>query len=143
MMKIGRAAGALFLLSAAPLLAQAAVNDGSVRERERSSYFAETTTPLAASATFTGATRDAGASPSQWSSFTCFGYSDQASASAGFKVQESTDGTNWITVITASTAAGPATISSQIFARYGRCILVNGATANGGAPTIWSRFGAN
>lgn len=112
------------------------------QERERSQFFAEAPGILAANGTFPGTNRDGSVSPSQWGTFSCFINADQASASAGFAILGSNDGTNFFVKVAATVAANtPTRITDRNDTRYSRCRYVNGATANTAAPILNSSFG--
>ena len=89
----------------------------------------ETTTPLGASATFTGAARDAGdTSQTTWNYFSCFINADQAGTA---RLEKSSNGsTGWVVAITQPiVAATPLRLTDRADARYSRCVVVNGTTA--------------
>jgi hypothetical protein len=111
------------------------------QERERSQYFTDFANSLAAGASIGFLTRDGGASPSQWGTFSCWARSDQASSTGGFALQGSNDGTNWAQFQTASVAANsPTRLTERNDMRYHRCLFVNGATAST-TTTVTSSFG--
>lgn len=87
----------------------------------------ETTTPLAANATFTGTSRDAGSTPGG-QSFAVVAFADQP---GNVRIEMSNDNTTWrrATADTAVTAAAPVTLVVPIVTRYYRVVFVNGATA--------------
>lgn len=128
---------------AAPVLMRGdAIGGVFTQEKERSQFFAEAPSILAAAAVFNGVTRDGAVSPSQWGSFSCFFRSDQASATNGAALQGSSDGTNWTVMQqTTLTAATPTRLIERNDMRYHRCMLTNGTTANTAAPVINSSFG--
>jgi hypothetical protein len=110
------------------------------QEKERSQFFAEALGVLTAAQQVNGVTRDGGASPSQWGSFSCFGRSDQAGT---LFVQGSTDGTTWVSKVSVAMPANASVrVSDRNDTRYSRCTVVNGATATTLAPVINSSFGA-
>lgn len=91
----------------------------------------DTSTALGAGATFTGSSRDGGSTPVNRSFHANF-YADQASAANGARIEKSQDGTTWRPAASATLDAGvPAELSVACTARYYRCIMVNGATAQG------------
>jgi hypothetical protein len=109
------------------------------QEKERSQFFSEPVGALAANATYTGTTRDGGASPSQWGTFSCFVTSDTAGA---VRLDGSTDNVNWYVKINATVVAQTAIrVTDRNDSRYSRCRLVNGATANTAVPVLTSSFG--
>lgn len=90
-----------------------------------------TYTPLAANATFTGTAEDV----SDYASITVQIFTDQASATSGFKSQYSGDGTNWDDGDSYSIAATPAG-NGKFFsfppqAKFFRMVYINGATLQG------------
>lgn len=97
----------------------------------------ETTTALAASATFTGPTRDAGAT-NIMRRFVATAFADQAGT---FRLEMSTDNTTWRRATADTTVAANAvvTLDVTIVTRYCRCVFVNGATAQG-AMLVASAF---
>lgn len=118
----------------------------------RSAVFSDTTTPLGASATFTGTSRDLsslGSLSSTVFSYAMFGatfYSDQAGTAF---IDESTDNATWFMVasqaITAGTGAlvGPNFgLNVRIRARYYRVRFINGSVLEG-ALRITSSFTAS
>ena len=94
-------------------------------------YQLETTTPLSASATFTGATRDAygvgtQGAVSPWAFFVASIYADQSGTAY---IDLSSDGTTWVIAAVLSIAPStPATISAPVMAQFCRVRVVNGAT---------------
>lgn len=109
------------------------------QERERSQFFAEAITALAANGVFNGVTRDGGATLSQWGSFSCFVRADQAGTVA---VQGSTDATTWFPKVAAAVALGTSVrVTDRNDTRYSRCQFVNGGTANTAAPVLNASFG--
>lgn len=97
-------------------------------------YYDETVTNLAASATFTGTSRDMGSSAGNRAAgiakFSALVLADQAGT---VRLEFSRDGTTWRrgTVDTAVAANTPTLVSIPVLARYFRVIYVNGATAQG------------
>ena len=94
-------------------------------------YQLETTTPLSASATFTGATRDAygvgtQGAVSPWAFFVASIYADQSGTAY---IDLSSDGTTWvIAAVLAVSPSTPATISAPVMAQFCRVRVVNGST---------------
>ena len=94
-------------------------------------YQLETTAPLAASATFTGASRDAYGTGTQgavspWAFFVASVYTDQTATAY---IDLSSDGATWIIAAVLPIAAStPATISAPVLAQFCRVRVVNGAT---------------
>ena len=89
-----------------------------------------TTTPLAASATYTGASRDTGSPPGTGTAFSYFNasfYSDQAGTAY---LDGSNDGTAWYPLATSAfVAATPLTLTTPVMYRYHRTRFVNSTTA--------------
>ncbi len=89
-----------------------------------------TTTPLAAAATYMGATRDSGSAPGTGTAFSYFNslfYADQAGSAF---IDGSNDGTIWFPVASAAfTASTPLTLTTPVMFRYHRARFVNGSTA--------------
>lgn len=86
---------------------------------------------LAGSATYTGAARDAGVSPTPFAYFNCFFLADQAGTA---NAQGSNDNATWFdeTVSTQAVSANtPLILSVPVMTRYHRCKLVNGSSAEG------------
>lgn len=89
-------------------------------------------TALAGGATFTGVTMDFGDTMNAYQTITALAFSDQASASNGFKIQLSRDGTNWRDAVTASVTANTlSVITTHLSYRYARVVYTNGATLQG------------
>jgi hypothetical protein len=111
-----------------------------VKEQARSSYFAESTAALAANGTYQGGTRDAGVTPSPWSSFNCVFRSDVAGT--GF-IQISPDGTTWTTIVQQNIVAQTGLVLSQrVISRYSRCFEQNSTSAQT-SNFVASSFTAN
>lgn len=89
----------------------------------------ESSTVLAANATFNGAAHDGGAAgvaSTGYSRFRVFAYSDQAGT---VNIQTSVDGTTWYTDYSASqAAASPSTYEYIMCLEYVRVQFVNGST---------------
>jgi hypothetical protein len=89
-------------------------------------------TALAANATFTSVTLDYGDTMNIYQTITALAFSDQASASNGFKIQISRDGTNWRDAVSASVTANTlSVITVHLSYRYARVVYTNGATLQG------------
>lgn len=90
--------------------------------------YADTTTILAISATYTGTSRDAGSTPA-YQLFNARAFADQAGT---LYIEDSTDNSVWRTVESIAIAAGECkTITARVLARYNRVKFVNGAVAQG------------
>lgn len=90
--------------------------------------YADTTTVLAASAAYTGTSRDGGTTPS-YQRFCARAYADQAGT---LTIQDSTDNTTWRSVESIAVAAGETkSLNVQCLARYYRVVYTNGATLQG------------
>lgn len=88
--------------------------------------YADTTTILAISATYTGTSRDAGATAA-YQLFIARAFADQ---SGTLYIEDSTDNSVWRVVETIAVAAGETkTLSARVLARYNRVRFVNGAVA--------------
>jgi hypothetical protein len=87
-----------------------------------------TTTPLAANASYYGSSKDYLFGRSGFMG--CLAYSDVASATDGFSIQQSLDGSNWdlYTAATSVSAGVGAGIKAAVVARYARVRYVNGGT---------------
>lgn len=86
-------------------------------------------TALAANATFTGVTMDFGDTMNAYQTITAVAFADQASASNGFQIQISRDGTTWRVSQQASVTANTlTTITAHLSYRYARIVYTNGAT---------------
>lgn len=107
------------------------------------SWFSDTTAVLAGAATYTGATRDLGATATtvQWSFFGATFFADQAGTAF---VEYSNNNSTWYlaTPGVAVTASTPVDIKVPIRARYYRVRYLNGATLQG-QFNINSSFTAN
>lgn len=89
--------------------------------------YADTTTVLAISATYTGTSRDAGAT-NAYQKFVARAYADQ---SATLYIEDSTDNVTWRRVSSVPIVAGICSnLSVDVLARYYRVVVVNGAVAN-------------
>jgi hypothetical protein len=91
--------------------------------------YTDTATNLALNATFTGTSRDAGATAVNQRVAATF-VADQASETDGARIEFSTDNTNWRRAAQATLAANaPVQLSVFLTARYWRVVLVNGGVA--------------
>lgn len=92
--------------------------------------FNDSVTNLAASATFTGVTRDGGAA-NVYRRFVAFGWALQAGT---MRIEMSNDGATWrpVTLDTAVAANTPVQLDIPVVTRYYRVIFINGATAQTG-----------
>lgn len=91
-----------------------------------STIYADSTSNLTSSATFTGTARDAGTAPA-FQTFIARAFSDQ---SGTLKIQDSTDNVTWRDVETKAIVAGVcSTLKVDTLARYYRVVVVNGAVA--------------
>lgn len=94
--------------------------------------FAESSTALGASATYTGTGRDAGSAftttGSRYASFNAYAFSDQAGT---IRIEFSQDASTWrrATADTALAANTPVILSVPVVTRYARMVFVNGTTA--------------
>jgi len=90
---------------------------------------ADTATNLAVGATFTGTSRDQGATAVNQRVAATF-VADQASAADGARIEFSTDNTNWRRAAQATLVANvPVQLSVFLATRYWRVVLVNGGVA--------------
>lgn len=91
---------------------------------------ADTTTNLAASASFTGTSRDAGAT----NQFRTFSATVSSPTAGTFRIESSIDGTIWYPTSQVTITAGEArSLEVPVCARYHRVVFVNSATAQTGA----------
>lgn len=93
-------------------------------------FWNESVTALAAAATLTGTSRDAGVAAGavhRYSAFNAFAYASHAGT---IRIEVSTDNTNWYRASADTTVAAGAAVylSVPICARYHRVVYVNGAT---------------
>lgn len=87
------------------------------------------TTNLTGGSTFTSATFDFGDTMSVYKTFSAQVFTSHASATDGFKIQVSRDGTNWRDAATATVTANVITrIEWGMIYRYARVVYTNGAT---------------
>jgi len=88
-----------------------------------------TTTPLGANAVYTGPAKDFGSA--RLGFMGCLAFADQASATNGFAIEESIDGSNWDLVMASTTVSANvgAYLKVAVVARYARVKYTNGATA--------------
>lgn len=95
----------------------------------RATFWPETSTPLAAAATFNGPSRDGGAAspgPVAGAYFNGFFFADQVGTAS---IEASDNGTDWQIMATDALAAStPLILQVPVMARYHRVVLVNGAT---------------
>lgn len=93
----------------------------------RAMYWAETSTPLAASATFTGPTRDLGAAvPAPYSYVNAAITTDQVGTA---RIERSNNGTTWVPYAPAPIVADtPLTLQVPVVGRYFRIVVENGGT---------------
>jgi hypothetical protein len=96
-------------------------------------FYNESTTALAASATFTGTARDvaiAAGSVQPYAAFNATVFADQA---GNIRIEMSNDNTTWrrATSDTAVAANSPVILSVPVVTRYYRVVYVNGATLQG------------
>ena len=90
------------------------------------------TNTLAANAAFTSGTLDFGESNRLYKSMTATVFADQASATNGFQIQVSRDGSTWRTITQATVTASTLTvITADLVYRYARVVYTNGATLQG------------
>lgn len=90
--------------------------------------YADSTTNLAASATYTGTSRDSGATPA-YQVFVARAFADQAGT---LYIDDSTDNTTWRAVASVAVTAGECkSLEARVLARYNRVRFVNGAAAQG------------
>lgn len=88
------------------------------------------TTNLTGGATFTSATLDFGDTMSIYKTITAQAYTDQASATNGFKIQVSRDGSTWRDAVSMTTVANTINrIQWGLVYRYARIVYTNGASA--------------
>jgi hypothetical protein len=96
--------------------------------------YADSSTALAASATFTGVSRDSGATP-LYTDMLAFALSNVAGT---VQVEQSTDNTNWVLTDSMAVSANtPTKMPASLVARYARVKYINGATAQT-SFTLWS-----
>lgn len=89
-------------------------------------------TTIGAGGVQTGPTLDFGDTMNIYQTITALAFSDQASASNGFKIQISRDGTNWRDAVSASVTANTlSVITTHLSYRYARVVYTNGATLQG------------
>lgn len=89
-------------------------------------------TALAAAGVFTSATLDFGDTMNVYQTIMAVAFADQASASNGFQIQISRDGTNWrVAQQTSVTASTLTSITAHLSYRYARIVYTNGATLQG------------
>lgn len=89
-------------------------------------WYTDSVANLAGNATFTGTTRDSGASSPPYSFFGCSFNTDQAGTAF---IDDSTDGTTWAVAATAAIVANTRLdLNVRLRVRYIRCRETNGAT---------------
>lgn len=94
--------------------------------------FPLSTTTLGVSAAFTGPAFDFGDSGLLYRKLTAVVFADQASATNGFVIQISRDGTTWRTAAQSTvTASTLSTITADLLYRYARVVYTNGTVAQG------------
>ncbi len=105
-------------------------NDPSLVVVPKSQFYSDSITPLGISGVFSGTARD---TLGRYFKFRAIAFADQASASNGFVIQESSNGsTNWRTVAQATVSASTATtLEANVFKRFCRVQYTNGGTAQG------------
>ncbi|AVX21588.1 hypothetical protein SAMN02745885_01663 [Carboxydocella sporoproducens DSM 16521] len=107
--------------------------------RNRRTVYTDSTTALAASATYTGSTRDLGTDGNNYPAFAIArAYADQPGT---LYIEQSRDGTIWRSAVgdSIALAAGETrTLTVRLLARYWRVKYVNGATAQGSFELISS-----
>jgi hypothetical protein len=91
----------------------------------------DSTANLGIGATFTGTTRDLGATLGVYSEVVAHFFADQVSGANGAQIQFSTDNfaTNWVAISTTLVSNVATTIRVPAVARYFRIVLVNGGVA--------------
>jgi hypothetical protein len=94
-------------------------------------FYNETTSAQAASATFTGTSRDIGAAASILHRYSAFNAAVFANVAGSVRIEMSNDGTTWrrATADTAVAANNPVFLSIPTTTRYHRAVYVNGAAA--------------
>ncbi|MGB9866709.1 MAG: hypothetical protein ACPLPR_02220 [Bacillota bacterium] len=93
---------------------------------DRLAWYADTTTPLGANASFTGTTRDTG-STGQYNKFRVSVYADQPGT---LYIDVSRDGSTWRQAASIAVGAGEyKELEIKVFRRYVRARYVNGSTA--------------
>ena len=119
-------------LAAASLSVVPATDAVFATSARRATFWMETDAPLAASATFSGPQRDAGAAspgPVEYAYFNGYFLADQTGTAS---IQCSDDGATWRTIATdALTAATPLILQVPVTARYHRVVLANGGALQG------------
>lgn len=104
----------------------------------RLAWYTDSTTPLGANATFTGTSRDTGATGS-WGRFRARAYADQPGT---LYIDQSRDNSTWRTTDSVAVGAGEVKfLEAPIMARYVRVRYVNGSTAQGAFELISALVG--
>ncbi len=104
---------------------------GSVLVPE-TTFWNDSTTVLAASATFTGTARDVGVASGTVTTATYFNASFFADQAGTVSIEVSNDNTTWRQIASAALAVStPAILSVPVMTRFHRVKLVNGATLQG------------
>lgn len=106
-------------------------------------YYNETTTLLAASATFTGTSRDtaiAAGSSHRYQDFCAFAHC--SSVAGTMRIEASNDNTTWypVTADTAVAANTPVMLTVPVLTRYHRVVFINGAAAQTGGFRVNSGY---
>lgn len=106
----------------------------SVSVQQSNVFFAESTTNLGSSATYTGPARDAGAPAGSNCRYAAFNAFATAGVAGTLRVDMSADGTTWYRAAAdAAVAANAAvTLSVPVTQRFYRVVFVNGAGAQTG-----------
>ncbi len=113
-------------INAAGIAIPVLVAGGSLFTQNSNNFFADTTTPLAAGAVFTGTSRDSNIYNNR-RVFIAAGIADQA---GGLAIDWSNDNVTWRKAASIAVAADqPFELSALVVARYWRARLVNGAVA--------------
>jgi hypothetical protein len=96
-------------------------------------FYNESTTALAASATFTGTSRDVGLAAATVQPYAAFNVSAFADQAGTLRIEMSNDNTTWrrATADTAVAANAVGILSVPVVTRYYRAVYVNGATLQG------------
>lgn len=101
----------------------------SARVQQENIFFTESTTPLAASATFAGAARDVGSDAGQQCRYSAFNVHAAANVAGSVRIELSLDGAAWFraTADAAVAANGVTILSVPVTARFYRAGYTNGA----------------
>jgi len=106
-------------------------------------FWNETTTLLAASATFTGTSRDVGVAAGSNHRYQDFNAFAHCSSVAGtMRIEASNDGTTWypVTPDTPVAANTPVSLTVPVLTRYHRVVFINGASAQTGGFRVNSGY---